>query len=107
MPTTYAVKGRVVTKDGKPYTDGAGIMFRPVSDQELQAYGAIAPDGTFTLNTLGRTKTGRSMKLKGTIDGECKVNIEPVASKGNPFWLSKTYRIEPNDNNEIIVQLEK
>ncbi len=107
LPQTYAVKGKVVTKDGKPYRDGAGIMFRPVDNHELQAYGAIAPDGTFVLHTLGRTKTGRSKKLGGSVEGECKVNIEPVAAKGMPFWLTKSYRIEPNENNEIVVELEK
>ena len=92
MPKTYVVRGKVVRSDGQPFAGGA-ITFRPVADQELQAYGEIAADGTFTLHTLGHTKDGRAKNLKGTIEGEFRVQIEPPS--GRPFWLSKTYRIAP------------
>lgn len=107
MPKTYAVHGKVVKKDGQPFTVGGAIMFRPVSNQELQAYGELFEDGTFTLHTLGHTKSGHARNLEGTIEGECKVLIEPPMGKGRPFWLSKTYRIEPNEKNEITVVIDK
>lgn len=107
MPKTFVVHGKVIGKDGQPYTTGGSIMFRPVSNQELQAYGELAEKGTFTLHTLGHTKSGRAENLKGAIEGEFKVLIEPPMGKGRPFWLNKTYRIEPNEQNEITVVVEK
>jgi hypothetical protein len=104
LPETYVVQGKVVGKDGRPFAGGA-ITFRPVANQEFQAYGEIAEDGAFTLHTLGHTSDGRARNLQGTIEGEFKVQIEP--SDGRPFWLSKTYRIDPKDKNEITVVVEK
>jgi hypothetical protein len=86
---------------------GGAILFRPPANHELQAYGEIAEDGTFTLHTLGHTKSGHAQKLEGTIEGEFQVQIEPPMGKGRPFWLTKTYRIEPNEKNEITVVVEK
>src|SRR5436190_24347107 len=82
LPKTYAVHGKVVGKDGKPFGAGGAILFRPVADQEVQASGAIAEDGTFTLHSAGRTSRGRSTKLEGTIEGECKVQVEPPMGSG-------------------------
>ena len=107
LPKTYAVHGKVVKKDGQPYTVGGAIMFRPVDNYELQAYGELFENGTFTLHTLGRTKTAKTKRLDGAVEGECKVQIEPPMGKGRPFWLNKTVRIEPNENNEITVVLDK
>ena len=106
MPKTYVVQGKVVLPNGKPFPGGA-ITFRPVADQELQAYGEILDDGTFTLHTLGHTSGGRAQNLKGTIEGEFKVQIEPAPGKGRPFWLTKTYRIDPTEKNEITIVVEK
>src|SRR5262245_3509574 len=77
MPKTYPVHGKVVGKDGQPFKGGGAITFRPVSNQELQAYGEIFEDGTFTLHTLGHTKNARARNLQGSIEGEFKVLIEP------------------------------
>lgn len=107
MPKTYAVHGKLITKDGKPYTGGVGIMFRPVNNHELQAYGEIADDGSFSLHTLGHTKSARAKKLDGGIEGEFQVQIEPPMGKGRAFWLSKTYRIEPNEKNEFTIVVDK
>src|SRR5262245_34272948 len=107
MPKAHAVQGKVVGIDGQPFTGGGAIMFRPVSNQELQAYGEIAEDGTFTLHTLGHTARGHAKNFEGTIEGEFKVLIEPPMGKGRPFWLSKTYRIKPNEKNEITVVVEE
>lgn len=107
MPKTFVVQGKVVRKDGKPFTGGGAIMFRPLSNHELQAYGEIAENGTFTLHTLGHTKDGHARRLDGTIEGEFQVQIEPPMGKGRPFWLSKSYRIEPNEKNEITVVVDK
>ncbi len=107
MPKTYPVRGKLVTKEGKPFTGGVGIMFRPIGNHELQAYGEVAEDGTFTLHTLGHTKNARPKKLDGGIEGEFQIQIEPPMGKGRPFWLSKTYRIEPNAQNEFTIVVEK
>ena len=100
MPKTYIVQGKVIRKDGQPYKGGA-IMFRSLSNRELQAYAEIFEDGTFKLHTLGHTKQGHARKLEGTIEGEFQVSIEPPG--GRPAWLKKTYHIEAKQKNDITV----
>src|SRR5262245_52909496 len=86
MPKTYPVKGKLVLKNGKPYTAGGQITFISVADPEHRGYGTIAKDGTFTLDTIGHTSKGRSALLKGAVEGDFHVNIRPggaIASDGN------------------------
>ena len=116
MPKTYAVKGKVVLKNGKPLP-GGDIVFTSVADAELRGYGAIEKDGTFTLGTIGHTSKGRSQLLKGAVEGDFYVNIRPGVGGGDnstppvfagkaAFTLKKTYKIEAKENNEITVVVE-
>jgi hypothetical protein len=117
MPKTYSVKGKVVTKSGKPFP-GGDIVFTSVTDPELRGYGLIEKDGTFKLNTIGHTSKGRSELLTGAVEGDFYVNIRPAAGSGGgpppgpggggqaAFTLKKTYKIEAKENNEITVVVE-
>jgi hypothetical protein len=115
MPKTYAVKGKVVSKNGKPYTSGQ-ITFMSVADPELRGYGTIEKDGTFTLDTIALTKSAGSERLPGAVEGEFKVNIRPGSgndSQAPPvfagkaaFTLKKTYKIEAKENNELTIVVE-
>ena len=117
MPKTYTVKGKVVLKNGKPLAGGF-ITFTLVTDEEQRAYGDIANDGTFTLDTVALTSKARSERLAGAVEGEFRVNIRPGGSvddgSGGPpvgggkpaFTLKKTYKIEAKENNDITVVVE-
>lgn len=114
MPKTYTVKGKVVLKNGKPLTGGF-ITFTSVTNDEQRAYGDIAQDGTFTLDTVALTSKARSEKLAGAVEGEFKVTIRPAGSTddgtggppvggGRPaFTLKQTYKIEAKDNDITVV----
>lgn len=117
MPKTYAVKGKLVGKNGKPWPN-AEIVFTSVADRELRGYGVTEEDGTFTLDTIALTKKARSERLTGAVEGEFLVNIRPgpkaPIDPANPpagrgmaaFTLKKTYKIEPKETNEITVVVE-
>ena len=117
MPKTYTVTGKVVLKNGKPLTGGF-ITFTSVTNDEQRAYGDIAKDGTFTLDTVALTSKARSERLAGAVEGDFKVTIRPGGSvddgSGGPpigggkpaFTLKKTYKIEAKENNEITVVVE-
>jgi hypothetical protein len=117
MPKTYPVKGKVVLKNGKPLTGGL-ITFTSIANQEHRAYGDIAKDGTFTLDTIALTSKARSERLAGAVEAEFLVTIRPTGSvddgTGGPpvgggrpaFTLKKKYKIEAKENNEITVVVE-
>lgn len=117
LPKTYTVKGKLVSKAGKPMA-GAEVTFSSVADPELRAYGVTADDGTFTLDSIGVTKQGRSEKQKGAFAGEFLVNVRPGANvpidPANPpsgrsmvsVLLKKKYKIEPKQDNDITVIVE-
>jgi hypothetical protein len=118
-PKTYAVKGKVVTKDGKPFPGGF-ITFTSAADPEKRAYGDIAADGTFTLDTVALTSKGGGERLAGAVEAEFRVTIRPGGSaddgtggppvgvgRGRPaFTLKKTYKIEAKENNDLTVVVE-
>jgi hypothetical protein len=117
MPKTYTVTGKVVLKNGKPLKGGF-ITFTSVTSDEQRAYGDIAADGTFTLNTVALTSRAHSEKLAGAVEGEFKVTIRPAGSvddgTGGPpvgggrpaFTLKKRYKIEAKEHNDITVVVE-
>ena len=117
MPKTYTVKGKVVLKNGKPLKGGF-ITFTSVTNDEQRAYGDIAADGTFTLDTVALTSRARSERLAGAVEGDFKVTIRPTGSvddgTGGPpvgggkpaFTLKKRYKIEAKDNNEMTIVVE-
>lgn len=117
MPKTYTVKGKVVLKNRKPLAGGF-ITFSSVANPEHRAYGDIASDGSFTLDTVALTSKARSARLSGAVEGDFRVTIRPAGSvddgTGGPpvgggkpaFTLKKMYKIEPKDNNELTVVVE-
>jgi hypothetical protein len=117
LPKTYAVTGKVVLKNGKPLSGGF-ITFRSVANHEHRAYGNIAADGTFTLDTIALTSKARSARLAGAVEAEFHVTIRPSGSvddgTGGPpvgggrpaFTLKKTYKIEAKENNDLTVVVE-
>lgn len=117
LPKTYTVTGKVVLRNGKPLKGGF-ITFTSVANDEQRAYGNVAEDGTFTLDTVALTSKARSERLAGAVEGEFKVTIRPTGSvddgKGGPsigggrpaFTLKKTYKIEAKENNAITVVVE-
>src|SRR5262245_491586 len=70
MPETYPVKGKVVSRGGKPVSYGR-IEFRSLADASVKATGEIGKDGSFTLTTH---KDGKS--TPGAVAGEHKVVVE-------------------------------
>jgi hypothetical protein len=117
MPKTYPVKGKVVLKNGKPLSGGL-ITFTSTTNHEHRAYGDIAADRTFTLDTVALTSKGRSERLGGAVEAEFLVTIRPTGSvddgTGGPpigggrpaFTLKKKYKIEAKENNDITVVVE-
>jgi hypothetical protein len=110
-PETYPIRGKVVYEDGKPLTTGL-ITFNLVSDPETRAYGKIGKDGTFTLDALAMAPDATSKRFeKEAVAGEYHVNIYPYP--GGPgggrggYTLKKTYKIEPKENNELTILMEK
>jgi hypothetical protein len=65
LPTTYAVKGKVLLPDGKPLTSGR-IMFIS-KESGLTFAGTIGSDGTYTVKSAAR---------EGAPAGNYKVRIE-------------------------------
>jgi hypothetical protein len=103
IPTTYAVKGKVVWKGGKPVEDGR-IEFQSLSNANLKAVGEIESDGSFTLTTH---KDGRTRQ--GAVEGEHRVLVEPDVGDGEPallIVLPKPYTVEPRENN-FHIEIEK
>jgi hypothetical protein len=117
LPKTYTVSGKVVLKNGKALKGGF-ITFTSVANDEQRAYGNIAEDGTFKLDTVALTSRARSERLAGAVEGEFKVTIRPAGSTddgtggppvggGRPaFTLKKRYKIEAKEHNDITVVIE-
>jgi hypothetical protein len=103
LPATFAVKGKVVWKGGKPVEDGR-IEFQSLSHADLKAVGEIEQDGSFTLTTH---KDGRTRQ--GAVAGEHRVLVEPdVGDDERPLLivLPKPHVVEPRAN-DIQIVIEK
>jgi hypothetical protein len=108
-PKTFAVKGKVVRKDGRPFPGGA-ITFRSVKNPALTANGTIsAQDGTFALHTL-MVEGRRNEKLLGAPAGEYTVLIIPAMGKDQtanpPISIEKRYTVQAEDGNEFTITVE-
>jgi hypothetical protein len=73
---TVAVEGKIAFKDGKPLTGGF-VFLIPTRPGGWEASGAIQPDGTFRLESLG---------LDGAVPGDYKVRLAmdpaPASARG-------------------------
>lgn len=108
-PKTFAVKGKVVGKDGRPFPGGA-ITFRSVKNPSLTANGTInEQDGTFDLHTLV-VEGSRNDKLPGAPTGEYTVLIIPAMGKDQtatpPINVAKRYTVQAQGGNEFTITAE-
>lgn len=99
IPPTHKVEGKVIDKDGKPYSAGGAIIFHHDTQDHITAGGEIKADGTFMLqSTFGFTK------VPGAVEGAYRVTIIPkspgVATP--PVSLQKKHVVEPRDNHLTI-----
>lgn len=106
-PKTYPVKGKVVSKGGKPWSGGT-VTFQSVDTPGLSATGDIQKDGTFTLRThyvsdnKGRTKPGA---VAGTHD----VLLDPLGGqtdRASALIVPTRYRVSTGEN-DITVEAEE
>lgn len=108
IPKTYAVKGRVVYKDGQPVKN-AYIEFRQSGGSTLRAGGNVDDNGEFTLNTSQEDR-----KAPGAPEGTYQVVVTPKYSGDQtqqaapiPMTAPKEYKVEANDNNVLVITVEK
>jgi hypothetical protein len=101
-PATYKVEGKVVRKDGKPYTEGGVIEFVPDPTKGVRSLGQINPDGTFSLHTVTAQH-----RVEGATAGPHTVTVSPPAPDQNvrTFVLTKKYTVTPGEN-KMTVELE-
>ena len=94
--------GKVVHKNGKPYTLGGSISFRHETKEGVSTEGTIDPDGAFVLQTVTAHHN-----VSGALEGSHAVTIVPPAPDQNvvPIRLAKTYVVVAGDNN-LTIELE-
>lgn len=102
-PAIHAVSGKVVQKNGEPYTAGGAIQFKSTTDSSRVATGEIKPDGSFTIGTVHENDV-----LAGSIAGPHRVTVigPSGADQVSPIYDLKTvYTIEPKEN-VLTIRLE-
>lgn len=104
MPTTYPVKGTVVTTKGVPF-EGGSLRFQPDSKEDITVVGQIEKDGTFRLRTI-KGSTG----AEGAPPGTYEVTIMAPQSQDqktlfNPFVVPKKYQVEAKET-EIEIKVD-
>ncbi len=107
-PVTFPAHGKVVWNGGQPWKGGT-VQFTDVTNPQQVATGEIAADGTFNLVT--HFVSGVKARTKpGAVEGEYHVYLdEPAPQVGTdgvviikPIVVSKTYRVEPQENEFTI-----
>jgi hypothetical protein len=108
-PQTYPVRGKVVFRDGKPWSGGGRITFQIEGDPASVATGEIHKDSTFTVETHYVTSSGKGKAKPGALAGEHTVTVEenfPVEHEGvmriMPITVPKKYKVQPGDNQFVI-----
>lgn len=100
---TYAVRGKVLRKNGEPFSGGA-IQFQSASNPNLSAMGEIQADGSYALSSFAGDQ-----KLDGAAEGSYRVTIVPPMPPDQnvePITLPKEYTVQPQDN-EITITLNR
>jgi hypothetical protein len=95
-PKTYAVTGKVVTKDGKPVTGGM-VQFESKTDNRLSVTSEIKADGTFAL--ISRLD---GQEFPGATAGEYQVTLFPAMSASQteaPQVLPQKFTVEAKVNS--------
>lgn len=95
-PKTYAVTGKIVTRDGKPVTGGM-VQFESKTDNRLSVTSEIKPDGTFAL--ISRLD---GQEFPGATAGEYQVTLFPAMSASQtaaPQVLPQKFTVEAKVNS--------
>jgi hypothetical protein len=108
MPRTYAVKGRVVYKDGTPLA-GSLVEFCPAGQVIGSVTGQVGPDGLFTLTT--HTDQGA---VPGAPEGQYSVTIMPKLEGdqtkthgARPLTVKQKVTVKPDDSNDFSITLDQ
>ncbi len=108
LPRTFAVKGKVVYKDGTPLAGGM-VDFRPAGTAAGSVSGQVGPDGTFTLTT--RTDRGAA---PGAPEGEYSVTVMPKLDGDQtkthgfrPAAVRQKVTVKPDDSNDFTITLDQ
>ncbi|MCA9246694.1 MAG: hypothetical protein KDA42_06250 [Planctomycetales bacterium] len=97
---TFPVVGKVLLPNGEPLAGGA-IEFHCQEGARLNAFGEIAADGTFSLNTVVE-----GTRVAGAVAGEHRVTIVPPMDESQsavPILLRDTYPVTRGQNDLSIV----
>jgi hypothetical protein len=100
-PVTHKAAGRVVHKDGKPFTRGGVIVFQHEGTRGMNCQGTIKEeDGTFELYSLTAQH-----RVTGAPEGQYTVVINPKAEGHErvSWTLAKKYSITAGENDLTIV----
>jgi hypothetical protein len=87
LPTAVEAKGKVLLPDGRPLTGGR-VTLNPQAATEVEAFGDVNPDGTFTLTTY---KPG-----DGAVPGTYVVTVSPFnyrSKTGSPTKIAGAAQI--------------
>jgi hypothetical protein len=87
LPTAVEAKGKVLLPDGRPLSGGR-VTLNPQAATEVEAFGDVNPDGTFTLTTY---KPG-----DGAVPGTYVVTVSPFnyrSKTGNPTKIANAAQI--------------
>jgi hypothetical protein len=103
-PPTFRVDGKIVRKDGKPYTGGGSVEFRLAAHPQHGGFGVVADDGTFTLKTIAGNRS-----VEGAQEGEHTVTFRPRGDgqDSRSVTLKTRYSVKAGDTNTLIVKLEQ
>jgi hypothetical protein len=105
-PQTFAVTGKVVRANGKPFKGGV-IEFHSTDNPSLTMIGQIKDDGTFTLMTM----TGKD-KLDGAVEGTFTATVTPSLNQDqteqgnfNALKVRDKFTVKPTGENNFTVKL--
>jgi hypothetical protein len=87
LPTAVEARGKVLLPDGRPLPGGR-VTLNPQAATEVEAFGDVNPDGTFTLTTY---RPG-----DGAVPGTYVVTVSPFnyrSKTGNPTKIPNAAQI--------------
>jgi hypothetical protein len=103
-PPTFRVNGKIVRKDGKPYTGKGHVEFRLAAQPQHASFGMVEEDGSFTLKTIVGNRS-----VAGAQEGEHTVTFTPPGDgqQLRSVTLKTHYTVKAGDANTLIVKLEQ
>lgn len=106
----------VVTLDGKPFTQGATVIFSPSAAGKMSR-GTVQSDGTFKLTTyeendgaiIGKQNVGVSptIRLSGGIESEAPVTGSAIPKEYSaPETSGLTFEVKADQANHFLIPLK-